>query len=398
MRHEAPEVWRSLPAAEIETASERDALHDDLQHAGAAERRRRACMLALAVTTVLAIAASVRTPFSHTPKKRLISREAGPPMHLHIEVEADRTRTGCSNWWEIQLQPPQRLPNASRCRALCAASAGCASYNFQPVDCPKSEGEGLGPGACYVFGGGCEEAADNCWDLYHMSPPTPGWELRQTRTGCSNWESILVGETVTKSVKDCGVQCAKDKNCKQFGYQYEGDCSKEKSKVAGACYLYNGSCSPERNECWDLFDYTAIDVVLANISFLSNASSPADQAHAQLEVNRTILAFLGATADVMVATPVVQGPLQGLYSFIMQVRWADSRNEKTGKSSLGTNKVFNTFNSIALNSTSFVNTFSKAMSQGHLSLSGVAVSRPVRVVDSDSPSTTTPVATTTRSQ
>jgi len=85
------------------------------------------------------------------------------------------SRTGCSNWREIQLKREPAFENASfenpsfemsagACGLRCHRTPNCTHFNYQMGPC--SGGEMVGKGACLLFGGGCKMEANTCWDLY----------------------------------------------------------------------------------------------------------------------------------------------------------------------------------------------------------------------------------------
>jgi len=84
----------------------------------------------------------------------------------------------------------------------------------------------------------------------------PRWK-RKPNVGCTNWALISMGDpTRQTTVKDCGELCLGTKSCVGFGYQ-PGTCRVAETggeSLQGGCYLWNGSCSTDTNECWD--EYT----------------------------------------------------------------------------------------------------------------------------------------------
>jgi len=83
---------------------------------------------------------------------------------------------GCSNWDSIKLGPALEHETIYKCGYECLGRADCYAFNFQPAGCQGAER--LKEGACYLFtaaiGGGCQEAPNECWDLYYILGAGPG--------------------------------------------------------------------------------------------------------------------------------------------------------------------------------------------------------------------------------
>lgn len=88
---------------------------------------------------------------------------------------------GCANWNSIALHTSTQADSLA-CAALCAATSGCVSMNFQTLSndqCTPS-GEGAGLNTCYLYGGTCVEEKNGCWDLGYMTEPCPTQSVSQT--------------------------------------------------------------------------------------------------------------------------------------------------------------------------------------------------------------------------
>jgi hypothetical protein len=75
------------------------------------------------------------------------------------------------------------------------------------------------------------------------------------RTGCSNWNKILMKSIAGVANKEsCAIQCNKLSGCVAANYQTNNcqDNDESAGQAAGQCNLYGGHCEEEENACWDL--------------------------------------------------------------------------------------------------------------------------------------------------
>lgn len=64
-------------------------------------------------------------------------------------------------------------PTAEECASVCASTEGCTSAGYQTKDCP---GLGLVQGSCFIYGGDCQTADNDCWDLVSPQEAAPDEE------------------------------------------------------------------------------------------------------------------------------------------------------------------------------------------------------------------------------
>jgi hypothetical protein len=256
----------SFAAASVvdsETSSERDAIIGDAR--APANTSRRLILGLGALSGVLALC-SVAALVGY----QSLDASEGPAVVSASEAPENlKHRVGCTNWDEIVLKKIENS-NDTACHDACHLTPGCHAYNVQESDsaaCTDTE-HGLKKGTCYIFGEGCRETKNDCWDLYYEKPPIAGWKLETARMGCSNWREAAM--SVVKSADQCGAACTANSSCKFFNYQ-PAACDGPEQNQEGACYLFT-SCTELANKCWDLYKYTAEEVITTNTTFVTTQS------------------------------------------------------------------------------------------------------------------------------
>ncbi len=227
----------SFAAASVvdsETSSERDAIIGDAR--APANTSRRLILGLGALSGVLALC-SVAALVGY----QSLDASEGPAVVSASEAPENlKHRVGCTNWDEIVLKKIENS-NDTACHDACHLTPGCHAYNVQESDsaaCTDTE-HGLKKGTCYIFGEGCRETKNDCWDLYYEKPPIAGWKLETARMGCSNWREAAM--SVVKSADQCGAACTANSSCKFFNYQ-PAACDGPEQNQEGACYLFT-SCT-----------------------------------------------------------------------------------------------------------------------------------------------------------
>lgn len=232
---------------DMETASEVDRLvpTEPLPSAGV---RRRAIFAAAGAVGVVAPGAAALTLSLRG------SRSAAERVSLSGSVSGPKYRMGCSNWRDIMIKHAAYQDDVS-CQKLCDDTQGCHAYNLQPCQCENvGDNQGKAKGSCYIFGAGCEEESNDCWDLYYSTSPDLAFNANNSRMGCKNWYTILIKEFEDKSEAQCGHECSNEPECRQFNIQVSDRTACPGSSRTGACYLYRDGCQQMENECWDLYD------------------------------------------------------------------------------------------------------------------------------------------------
>lgn len=197
---------------------------------------------------------------------RLAAEATGNCTWVPEGVEC-RRGTGCSNWDRIRLGKALTMDSAATCAAECQKTAGCQGIGYQAEPTAKEcDGEAIGAGACYLWGGPCACETNVCWEDYRLNTTLTAelapWSLRKARTGCTNWNQIKVRHaTLEINVHACGTLCWNTNLCVGFHFQTmdreEGGAQRGCTRASklgiqkNACYLWTEPCKDMENECWD---------------------------------------------------------------------------------------------------------------------------------------------------
>jgi len=68
--------------------------------------------------------------------------------------------------------------------------------------------------------------------------------------GCSNWASIEISRSQVADQNECATKCINTAECTMYNWQQNA--CEPGWPVANGCLLFKGSCSTERNVCWQL--------------------------------------------------------------------------------------------------------------------------------------------------
>jgi hypothetical protein len=146
----------------------------------------------------------------------------------------------------------------SQCGAVCSYTPGCIGFNYQPFECSNIKpNTGTDKHTCYLQAAECEEESNTCWDLHVVDDPRPpDFCLTRTRTGCSNWNDIVIHKSQVAHEAMCHMRCREHKeNCTAFNFQPQGGktCKQSHGFEPGTCLIFNGKCEIMDNNCWDLY-------------------------------------------------------------------------------------------------------------------------------------------------
>jgi len=71
--------------------------------------------------------------------------------------------------------------------------------------------------------------------------------------GCSNWADILISAGWANNEESCVEECKKTAGCNFANFQYMPCGWTGSGGDVNQCFMYNGNCDVERNDCWDLY-------------------------------------------------------------------------------------------------------------------------------------------------
>lgn len=165
-------------------------------------------------------------------------------------------RTGCTNWEDIFLREEEEARNVTACQEACERAPGCNAFSFQPLGCDLAGKGTKRPNTCYLYSGECRLEDNVCWDYFQLERPLERtWCLEGNRSGCENWEQILLEPPeVARSASECGLWCDSQENCTNFGFQVEKcPATATKCQDKHTCMLFGGACAVQDVPYWTLY-------------------------------------------------------------------------------------------------------------------------------------------------
>ncbi|CAK0842921.1 unnamed protein product [Prorocentrum cordatum] len=209
--------------------------------------------------------------------------------------------TAAAAWSAAPRRPSSEASPGSRAVGLYEANAKTAFakklVSDAPMECawwPPEEGSngspqrqcehgnGLGNGYVYFWNARrgtpfavCGQSAncDCCRKKVSHVAFADSWRKAREGSGCSNYESIRVFETVhSGSADSCGEYCKAHQGCVGFEFQKLSDqhCPRNSGSGTGACLLWFGECKEDSNGCYDRYEMTTSGVEVAVVRKLDD--------------------------------------------------------------------------------------------------------------------------------
>mmetsp|Transcript_103909 Transcript_103909/g.271303 ORF Transcript_103909/g.271303 Transcript_103909/m.271303 type:complete len:380 (+) Transcript_103909:118-1257(+) len=181
---------------------------------------------------------------------------------------------GCRNWRAVSIMKPKTGLTLSQCQAECLDQLLCGSINYQTGS--SCGGEGISPGACYVFVAGglgehgpyvCMQNESLCWDFYARPGGAPVvMESPRDGTGCDNADDIeLLARHQVWTRYECFERCRTTPDCTTFSHE-----PGEYTGSPNFCRLMKDGCQMKQEVGMNLYFMKEITGATSN----STASDP----------------------------------------------------------------------------------------------------------------------------